>query len=466
MNEVRRTDVAVVGGGISGLVTARELRRRGLDVLVLEAQDRVGGRTLNHPLDDGKVVELGGQWAGPGQDEILALAAELGIDTFPTYDSGDRLLDFGGKLKSYRGSLPRRGPIESADVGLAILRLERMARTVPPEAPWDAPDAVRWDAQTFASWIRDHTCTRFARELLTLWAESVLAVDPGDLSLLHVLAHAHSHHGVVAVCSTGGGAQEVRFVGGSQQVSLSLAAELGDRILHDQPVRAIAQDGDGVRVHTDSLVVHASRVVVAMSPAMSARIAYTPALPAVRDQLSQRVPLGSIVKCIGVYDEPFWRADGLSGQALSDRGPVKFVFDNSPPDGSPGILLGFVAGADARAFSRLSPAERRTAALACFGRWFGPRATEPADYVEKIWAADAWARGGYAGYMPPRVWTTIGPALTEPVGRIHWAGSETSAICMGSMDGAVRAGKRAAAEVAAEVDTVPAARVAQPIQAG
>lgn len=305
---------------------------------------------------------------------------------------------------------------------------------------------MRWDAETFASWIQRHTRTRFARECLTLWAESVLAVDPGDLSLLHVLAHANAHHGVIAVCSTTGGAQERRFVGGSQRVAIALADELGDRVRLNQPVRRI-ENSARVVVHTDTLVVQAERAVVAMSPAMAARLGYEPALPAVRDQLTQRMPLGSVVKCIGIYDEPFWRSDGLSGQGLSDRGPVKFVFDNSPPDGDPGVLLGFVAGAQARAFSELPAAERRAAALDCFGHWFGARAQQPRDYVEKIWAADEWARGGYAGYMPPKVWTTIGPALTEPVGRIHWAGSETSSTCMGSMDGAVRAGQRAAAEV-------------------
>jgi monoamine oxidase len=328
-----------------------------------------------------------------------------------------------------------------------MARLERMARSVPADAPWDASKALRWDAQTFASWIRRNTRTRFARALLTLWAESVLAVDPGDLSLLHVLAHANAHRGLIELCSTTGGAQERRFVGGSQRVSLALADQLGDALRLEQPVRRVEHGGDRVRVHTDRNVFEADRVVVAMSPAMAARLDYSPAMPAVRDQITQRMPMASIVKCIAVYDEPFWRKDGLSGQGLSDRGPVKFVFDNSPPDGTPGVLLGFVAGAGARHFSTLPEAERRKAALECFGRWFGPRAAEPVEYIEKIWAADEWSRGGYAGYMPPRVWTTIGPALTEPVGRVHWAGSETSSTCMGSMDGAVRAGERVAVEV-------------------
>jgi len=258
-------DVVVVGGGISGLVTARDLRRRGRDVVVLEARDRVGGRTLNHDLGDGKVVELGGQWIGPGQDEVAALAAELGIDTFPTYDEGRRLFDYRGRVRSYAGTIPKPGPASTLDLAQAMARLERMASKVPADAPWTADRALAWDGQTFGSWIRRHTHTRFARELLTLWAESVLAVDPGDLSLLHVLAHANAHRGLVELCSTAGGAQERRLVGGSQRISLALAEELDGCIRFEQPVRSIEHEG-GVRVHTDTTAFRAERAVVAMSP--------------------------------------------------------------------------------------------------------------------------------------------------------------------------------------------------------
>ncbi|EFV14961.1 flavin monoamine oxidase family protein [Segniliparus rugosus] len=448
------TEAVVIGAGLSGLASARELRRSGIEVALLEARDRVGGRTLNHPIGDGKAVELGGQWIGPGQDEIAALADELGIPTFPTHDAGKKLFEHSGHVVAYNGTVPKAGPIGTAEFGIAVLRLERMAKRVPPRAPWEAPRAKAWDRETFASWIRRNARSRFAREALTLWSESVLAVDPADISLLHVLAHASAHRGVIALCSTTGGAQERRVVGGSQRIALALAEELAECLRLRQPVRRI-EHGDFVRVHTDHAVFEAKHVIVAMSPTMAGRLCYDPPLPPERDQLAQHMPMGSIVKCVAVYDEPFWRKSGRSGQALSDRGPVKFAFDNSPPDGNPGVLLGFVAGAHARSFSQLAPEVRKQRALDCFTRWFGPEADQPRDYVEKAWAQDEWARGGYFGYMPPGVWTTLGPALGRPVGRLHWAGSETSGVCMGSMDGAIRAGKRAAAEVVDDICAGP-----------
>lgn len=447
MNTQTTADVIVVGAGLSGLVAARELHRNGIDVLVLEAGDRVGGRTLNHPLGDGKVVELGGQWIGPGQHRIAALAQELGIATFPTHDQGRRVLWYRGRLSRYAGTVPTTAPLSAADLGLAVYRLERMAATVPAERPWAAPRAQRWDTRTLASWIDRNTTTRFARMSLTAWSHSVLAADPNEVSLLHALAHAAAHRGVLALCSTTGGAQERRLVGGSQRVALTLAGELGDRVRLDQPVQMIEHGGDQVRVHTDTDAITAQRVVVAMSPTMAGRIRYTPALPAERDQLTQRMVMGSVTKCVAVYPEPFWRADGLSGQALADRGPVTFAFDNSPPDATPGVLLGFAAGSHARRFARLDHHQRRAAALDCFARWFGPKARQPLDYVDQQWTTEPWIRGGYFGFMPPGGWTALGPALTRPIGRLHWAGSETSGICMGSMDGAVRAGQRAATEI-------------------
>ena len=442
------TDVIVVGAGLSGLAAADELRHAGADYLVIEARDRVGGRTLNYQLGDGKVVELGGQWVGPGQDRILATAAELGIKTFPTYDEGDRLAHTRGRTIRYRGLTPPAAPWSLLDLGQALFRLNRMCRTVPAESPWTAPHAASWDGQTLGDWMRRNTRTRYARTYLELWSHAVLAADPGEVSLLHALAHASAHRGVFAIASTRDGAQDERIEGGSQRISLALAERLdADRLLLSQLARRIRYDADGVTVTTDTYEITAQRVIVAVSPAIAGNIDYSPPLPAARDQLSKKMTMGTVTKVIAVYPTPFWRESGLSGQAVTDQGPITFAFDNTPPDGSPGILLGFVAGHHARDFARLDESERRRQALEGFARWFGDDARTAIDYTDKQWNDDEWSRGGYFGYFPPGGWTTVGKDLTTPIGPIHWAGSETSGICMGSMDGALRAGTRAASEV-------------------
>jgi monoamine oxidase len=450
MARARKADVAIVGAGLAGLTAARRLVEAGLQPFVVEARDRVGGRTLNHDIGDGKVVEVGGQWVGPTQRRMLALAREVGVETFPTYDEGENVIEWRGDRKRYTGAIPRINPAILADIAQAQARLDRMARRVPLEAPWEAERAVRWDAETFATWLRRNVATAGGRTLFEIGVEAVWAQEPGDLSLLHVLFYTHSGGGFDALIGTSGGAQQNRFVGGSQLVALGVAEALGaDRIAVEAPVREIVHDGDGVRVRADGLEVRARRAIVALPPALAGRIAYDPPLPGFRDQLTQRMAQGSVIKCMAVYPEPFWRAEGLTGQATSDVGPVRVTFDNSPPDGSPGVLLGFLEGRQARALGRRSPAERRDAVVGCFARVFGPRAASPEAYVERVWADEEWTRGCYGCAMPTGAWTEFGPALRAPIGPIHWAGAETATVWSGYMDGAVSSGERAAADVVA-----------------
>jgi monoamine oxidase len=442
-------DVCVVGAGIAGLIAARDLVAADRDVVVLEARDRVGGRVWNHSLGDGTLVELGGQWIGPTQRRMGRLIRDLGLETFPTYNEGEHVLCFGGKRSRYRGTIPRLSPVVLADMAQAQTRFDRMASRVPLEIPWTAARAEAWDSQTFESWIRRNTVTRGARELFTLYAEAVFAAEPSDFSLLHALFYTGSGGGVDVLSGTRGGAQQDRVVGGSQLVPLGLADALGDRVQLAQPVRRIDQTADAVTVHADGVDVAARHAIVAVPPVLAARIQYEPVLPAARDQLTQRLPMGSVIKCHAVYDEPFWRADGLTGQATGDRGPVKIVFDNSPPSGSPGVLLAFLEGAHARAQGRRTPTERRDGVLASLAELFGPRAARPSDFVELDWSAEEWTRGCYGAHFPTGVWTQFGPALRVPVGRLHWAGTETASVWNGYMDGAVQSGERAAAEVLA-----------------
>jgi monoamine oxidase len=247
--------------------------------------------------------------------------------------------------------------------------------------------------------------------------------------------------------ATHDGAQESRLEGGSQQLALRLADRLGDTVRLGSPVGAIRQDDWGVEVTHDGGVVRAGRAIVALPPTLAGRIRYSPALPPLRDQLTQQVPMGYVIKVQIAYPEPFWRTERLSGSVFSLDDEVSVIFDNSPQDLSCGVLLGFLEGRQARSAGKLPPEERKELVLSVLATFFGPRAAEPDEYVEKDWAAEEWSRGCYGGRFGTGVWTSYGEALREPVGRIHWAGTETAEVWNGYMDGAVRSGERAAREV-------------------
>jgi monoamine oxidase len=448
---VRRADVIVVGAGLAGLAAASDLAHAGHSVVVLEARDRVGGRTLNHPVGKGEVVEVGGQWVGPGQTRILARAKSLGIRTFKTYTKGAQVFEYLGQQTHFTGLIPPLPGPDAAEFGTLLSTVVALQSTVPLDKPWTAPDALALDGQTLETWKLANSSTPGARFLFDLAVESIFAAEPRDLSLLHALFYFHSGNGIINLSSTAGGAQDSRLVGGSQLISIRMAQRLGTRVILNAPVRRIEHAGGGVSVTTDAGTWRGRAVIVAMAPTLAGRIDYDPPLPAARDQLTQRVPQGSVIKYEAVYPTPFWRAAGLSGYSNSDRSPVRLTYDNSPPSGRPGVLLGFATGRDARRLTTQSAAARHRAVLASFTRLFGPKAAHPSTVIEHNWSQEPWTRGCYEGYLPPGVWTDYGAALRAPVDRIHWAGTETSEVFMGYMDGAVRSGERAASAVRPEL---------------
>jgi monoamine oxidase len=446
--EQREADVVVVGAGLAGLSAARGLSGTGRSVLVVEARDRVGGRTLNMPIGDGQISEIGGQWVGPGQDRVLALIDELGLETFPTYHDGRNLLQLGGKRRRYKGTIPRLSPLVLLDVDRARRRLHRLSETVPPEAPWTAPDAAALDATTVAAWLRRSVSTRKARSLFEIAVGTAFGVSSQQLSMLWMLHLVNSCGGFDAMIDVEGGAQQDRIGGGSQAICLRMAEELGDSVVTGAPVEGIEQDPDGVRVRANGLTVSARRAVVAMPPALTTRIRFAPNLPAKRDQLAQWSASGALTKCTAVYEAPFWRDDGWSGAAVSDDGPVETTFDNSPPDeGSPGVMLGFIAGPKATEHARRPESERRRIVLDCFARMWGEQARGATAYFEQAWADEEWSGGGPVCHPAPGALVAYGEELRRPSGRVHWAGSETATTWCGYMDGAVRSGDRAAGEV-------------------
>jgi monoamine oxidase len=326
-----------------------------------------------------------------------------------------------------------------------------LAKTIKPEAPWESPGALELDGMTLETWKQRHLRTRGARLFLDIVTRAVLTSEPRDLSFLYFLSYLRWGQGLDCLISIPNGAQQDRFVGGAQQISERMAGQLGERVQLSTPVFAIEQKADGVVVRTPGEAFEAKRVVVAIPPVLAGRIQYSPALPSARDQLTSRMPMGSVIKYLAVYDRAFWREAGFSGEAFSDTGITVTTFDDSSPDGSQPALVSFSDGDVARVWSGRTPEERKQAVIAEFVRFFGPAAANPTAFVEKNWLEEPWSRGCYVGIMGPGTMTAWGSALREPCGRIHWAGTETATKWMGYIDGAIESGERVAQEIVSGV---------------
>jgi monoamine oxidase len=458
----RKADVVVIGGGFAGLTAALKVAQAGKSVIVLEARNRVGGRALNAELASGAITERGATFIGPTQDHIAKLAKDMGVGTFPTYDTGDNVYIRDGNRMTYSDTAPTGtappDPVILPELTLAVAQLDQMATEVPVGAPWTASSARSWDNQTLESWINSHSLTQAFRQLVPVATRPIFGAEPRELSLLFTLFYIAASGNEQNVgtfernFNTRGGAQESRFVGGSQLITLRMAQLLGKKhVLLNHPVRRIDQRRHGVEVDSKHLRVHARRAIVAIPPVLAGAINYLPALPADRVQVTRRTPQGTLIKVAAVYQRPFWRDAGLTGTAVSTDGFVNATFDDSPESGTPGVVFGFVGGDNARAFRRLSGDARRSAVLNQFVQFFGPQAANAIDYLETDWSTERWTRGCPVGIPSLGTMTAFGPALRRPVGKIHWAGTETSTYWNGYMDGAVRSGERAAAEVLAEI---------------
>ncbi len=445
-----RTARARHGRGLSGLTAARNLSEAGCSVSVLEARSRVGGRVENGTLSDGQWIELGGQWIGTGQAALRALIDHLALDLIPTYNVGRTTVRLGGRtsyMPPQLGAMPRLKPFALVDLTRALTRFGELVRSVDIDEPWHSPGAAELDAQTLESWIRRSLLTAGARGYFRSVAETALSADTTELSLLHAAFLARSSDGLDTLIAVDGGAHQSRVLGGASLIAERLAIGLDIRL--STPVRAIRQSSDRVVVTTRfGEEFDADRIVVAIPPALAGGLDYHPVLPGWRDQLASRLVAGATVKQFLVYPTPFWRDDDLSGRALGDSTAVHATFDATPVGYGRGVLAGMSTGESPAGVPRppaltLGGRHSRTASWTSSDR----EGATPSSTSSGTGLMEEFSRGAYGALFAPGAWTAYGHALAEPVGRIHWAGTETSPIGNGHLEGAVRSGSRAAEEL-------------------
>jgi L-amino acid dehydrogenase len=448
-------DVVVVGAGLSGLICARELRRQGLAVQLLEARERWGGRMHGQTTPSGWRVDLGGQWVGASHHRLIALLKEFGLNRYATYYNGDGVFhwngaahragvehDFAASLLFFRPQELALPPAELEQALALQRRFQELVEQVPPRAPWSTAGAQALDRLSIAEWLQRQGAGELAQYPFA-WLSRMGGsggFEPHESSILHLAwtqAVAPQHETPEAWLVEGGAAQ----------VAERLAEELADALRLNAPVGAIEQDDEGVRVsHGDGQVLTAAAVVVAIPPPLRLGIRFSPALPPEWTGLLQRSPMGSMVKVLALYPRPFWRQQGLNGLGIGNLPTLELTVDSTQP-GGPGILAGFIAGERAVRWQRLSPAERRRTLLQDLVSWWGPEAAEPMDLVTHNWNEESWSGGAFTSYLAPGAWTTYGPTWQKAHGRVIWAGTEASSRWPGYFEGAIEAGLAAATQV-------------------
>ncbi len=443
-------DTIIVGGGFSGLAAAKVLHQQGKQFVILEARDRVGGRTYTRRFDDGKYVDLGGQWIGPTQDRMYALAKEHGVEWYETYNEGKNIIDLNKTVRYYTGLIPKIDVVSLINIDYILKKMESMAKRIPLESPWNSSNAQAYDSITLEAFARKNCKTKNCYKVIRAGLETVYACELNEVSLLHALFYIRSGTNLNNLLSIQDGAQQHRIKGGMQTLAEKIAWSFQEMIRLKHAVKNINRNGQGYTVEGDGFSYEAKHIILAIPPVLVAQINFYPALPLFKTQLLQKMSMGIVGKVLGVYQRPFWRDNGFSGQVVSDElSPFQTLFDSSPSDSSYGVLLAFCIADRARNFFSQDEETRKRIAIENFAYYFGKEASTPLHYVDHCWANEEWSKGCYAALYPTGAWTNFRDALSKPVDNIYWAGTETASVWYGYIEGAVRAGERAARQVLA-----------------
>ncbi|WP_204532686.1 flavin monoamine oxidase family protein [Arthrobacter tumbae] len=446
------SDVVVVGAGPSGLTAARELRKAGHSVTVLEARDRVGGRTHTDVID-GAVLEIGGQWVSPDQEALIGLLDELVLETYSRYREGESVyIGADGKAIRYTGEMFPVSRRTSAEMSRLIDELDRLAAQMDPKAPWEHPQARELDTVSFHSWLRQQSGDEEACNNIGLFIAGGMLTKP---------AHAFSTLQAVLMAASAGSFSHLvdedfildkRVVGGMQSVSERMAAELGDDVVLNSPVRTLrwseGQDGStSVTAKSENVTVNARYAIMAVPPNLYSRVSYEPPLPRRQHQMHQHQSLGLVIKVHAVYETPFWREDGLSGTGFSAGSIVQEVYDNTNHQDPRGTLVAFISDEKADAVFELSVEDRRRQILESIAGFLGPKALQPEVYYESDWGSEEWTRGAYAASYDLGGLHRYAKHQLTPVGPIYWSSSDLAAEGYQHVDGAIRMGQLTARNI-------------------
>lgn len=444
-------EVIIIGAGFSGIAAARKLHQANIPFLVLEARDRLGGRVYTKQLSEDLYLDFGGQWIGPGQERMYQLCHEYGVEYFETYDLGFNILDLNSKAKKFRGLIPKLDVFSLINLDYVLKKLDKLAKSIPLESPWKHPKALKFDSISLAGFLESNCKTASSKKLVTLALETVFASELNEISLLHALFYFKSGRDLNTLINIKNGAQQHRIVGGMQSLIEKMAEPFKKNILFNKAVKKIIHKNENIIIMGDGFELNCKKIIMAIPPPLAAKLDFEPSLPVEKRQILDRIAMGQVGKCFMVYKKPFWREENFSGQAFADENsPFQAIFDCSPKDANYGIIMGFTIAKRAREFFSKSKEQRKVLMKTKLTEYFGQGASEPVLYEDFTMTDEAFIRGCYAGLYPTGAWTGFQDAYSSPVGNIHWAGTEASSDWFGYIEGAVRAGEKAAEQISKE----------------
>jgi monoamine oxidase len=445
---IQQTEVVIIGAGFSGIAAAKMLHEAKIPFLILEARERIGGRVFTKHLSENLYVDLGGQWIGPTQDRMYALCQEFDIPYFETYDEGKNILNLLGKIRTYKGIIPKMDPLSMINLDIIMRRLERMAKQIDIHAPWTHPKAGKWDGMTLEEFLKKYSKTKSCYEVIKIGCETIFACELSEISLLHALFYIRSGTSLDCLINIKNGAQQHRIEGGMQRLIEEMAKPFYEKIIFESPVERVIQGADSISVDFGDQSIEAREAIIAIPPPLLNQIQFDPELSSKKQELLKNYPMGRVGKCFMIYEKPFWRTLEYSGQVVSDD-PLthQTVFDCSPADGSFGILMGFVIGNRADEYFSLSEEERKNRMMRSLKQYFGEKAETAIQYLDFTMSDEAWSKGCYAGLMSVNSWSKFQDNYRKSEDRLHFAGTEAATRWHGYIEGAVLAGEAAASKI-------------------